>query len=252
MTYILAVGELTVPTYSSRPKRGGKRRRINTSETPSRDSTQRYGIPTPISEPFTNVLSSIPSQQSTTTEGEVFPAPEPLRPVFCCTSVEPKNTDYMSKLSTVTSTLQGGRLYYFLDYIADYSQSDGILVVDDLKWSEKSEYLVKVLRYRQKTAPKSPTRKKLKVAKSKTGKGVKESKKMKWEQAAPGRYFVQMKHKKGQRWADHAFDEVLITEELEGIPACFEMIEEITMETVCPVHSGRMWICEFWRKIADK
>jgi hypothetical protein len=81
-------------------------------------------------------------------------------------------------------------------------------------------------------------------------KEVEEGKGVEWEQAAPGRYFVQMKHEKGQRWSGHAFDEVLITEQLEGIPACFEQIEEVTMEASCPSHSGGRWICELWRKIA--
>jgi hypothetical protein len=196
------------------------------------------------------MLPSESSQQFTAAAGEVFPAQEPLRLLFCCTSVEPNDPDYMSKLSTFTSVLQGGRLYNFLDYIADYSQSNGIPVVNDFKWSEKSEYLVKVLRYCHKAAPKSPPRKKLKVTNCKRGKEVEEGKGVEWEQAAPGRYFVQMKHEKGQRWSGHAFDEVLITEQLEGIPACFEQIEEVTMEASCPSHSGGRWICELWRKIA--
>ncbi len=69
-----------------------------------------------------------------------------------------------------------------------------------------------------------------------------------WKQSAPGRYFVEVKHVKGQRQADDAFDEVLITDGIDGILSSFEMIEEITMEAECSVHSGLKWICEFWAK----
>jgi hypothetical protein len=69
---------------------------------------------------------------------------------------------------------------------------------------------------------------------------------VKWQQAAPGRYFIEMKHEKRKRWPDHAFDEALVTEEVGGIPECFEKVGEVTMEAVCPVHSGVKWVCEFW------
>lgn len=99
---------------------------------------------------------------------------------------------------------------------------------------------------------KSPPRKKRKTAppigKKSKGKGKKEAAEAEWEQAAPGRYFVETKHEKGKRWPDHAFDEVLITEELDGIPGCFRRVEEITMEVVCAEHEEVKWVCEFWVK----
>ncbi len=73
---------------------------------------------------------------------------------------------------------------------------------------------------------------------------------MEWKQTAPSRYFVETKHKKGKRRPCQAFDEILILEEFGGIPASFKMVEEITMEVICPVHRGRKWVCEFWTKVA--
>lgn len=187
---------------------------------------------------------------------ENFPASEPLRPVFCCTSVTPKDENHAYKLGTTSLILQRGRLVNFVDYIAEYSLSSGVPVVDDLAWSERAEYLVKVIRYRQEDAPEPspglPTRRnrKLVLVFGRRGRGkAKLAAKLDWQQAAPGRHFVEMRHEKRQRLLDHAFDEVLITEGLEDIPGCFEKVEKVTMEAVCPAHSGVKWVCEFWAKM---
>ena len=183
-----------------------------------------------------------------------FPGPESVRPVFCCTSVIPKDPNYACKLNTTASILQWGRLYNFLNYFADHSLGNCVPVVEDLTWPARAEYLVKVLRYHSEEAPKSQptashTKKRRFVLRSSRKGKMKEkevAQVVKWQQAAPGRYFIEMKHEKKKRWPDHAFDEVLVAEEVGGIPECFEKVEEVTMEAVCPVHSGVKWVCEFW------
>ena len=190
------------------------------------------------------------------TNVEVFPAPEPVRPVFCCTTVEPNEKGQAHTLSNTTLILQRGRLRNFLDYTSESSLSNAVPVVEDLTWSERADYLVKVLKYRQEDAPESdsmsPPRKKRKAMFTTSRKGKTVAKKMarevKWEQANPGRYFVEVKHVKCQRRSDHAFEEVLIAEGMEGIPACFNLVEDVTMEAECSVHSNVKWVCEFWAK----
>jgi hypothetical protein len=78
------------------------------------------------------------------------------------------------------------------------------------------------------------------------GKKGGEGDKAEWEQTSPGRYFVETRHERGQRWPDHRFDEVLITgmEDVEG----FERIERVDMEFGCEVHKKVTWRCEFWVK----
>lgn len=205
-----------------------------------------------------NVIFSESINASAAVEDVVFPAYEPIRPVFCCTYVRAKDAEYAYKLGSTTSTLQRGRMCNFRNHIAEYSQSKGIPVNEDLHWSEGADYLVKVLQYRQTEDSQAlPPRKKRKVSPAKNikrlrkGNYSKDEDLVEWEQAAPGRYFVETKQKKGKRRPCHGFDEILITERLEGIPACFERVEEITMETICPVHSERKWICEFWGKVAS-
>jgi hypothetical protein len=186
----------------------------------------------------------------------VFPAHEPIRPVFCCTSVKSKDPEYACKIGTATSTIQRGSMCNFRKYIAEHSQSKGIPVDEDLKWQEGADYFVKVVQYQQKGESNHYASEK-KVYPTKKVKGLRKRKELieeesvEREQAAPGRYFVETKHKKGKRRPCHAFKEILITENLDGIPACFERVEEITMEAMCSVHSGRRkWICEFWGKAA--
>jgi hypothetical protein len=178
-----------------------------------------------------------------------FPAPEPILPNFCCAEVEPKDQEYMSKLDTNTTILQYGRLSNFVEYMAEYCQSNAVPVNEDLKWGEKVEYVVKVLRYRQKNVAKSAARKNRKVKRAKgDGKGKEEGEgeKVEWEQTSPGRYFVETRHERGQRWPNHRFDEVLITEmeDVEG----FERIERVEMEFGCEVHKEVRWRCESWMK----
>ena len=204
-----------------------------------------------------NVIFSDSINASAAVEDVVFPAHEPIRPVFCCTSVKAKDYEYAYKLGSSTSTLQRGRMCNFRNHIAEYSQGKGIPVNEDLHWPERADYLVKVVQYWQtEKSQSSPTRKKRKFSLAKKIKRLRKGNSSKdkdlvgWKQAAPGRYFIETKHKKGKRRPCHAFDEILITEELEGIPACFEKVEEITMEAICPVHSERKWICEFWTKVA--
>jgi hypothetical protein len=145
----------------------------------------------------------------------------------------------------------------FRNHIAEYSQSKGIPVNDDLHWPNSADYLVKVVQYQEteESQALSPIKKrKISPAKKTTrlrkGNCSKSEDLVEWEQASPGRYFVETKHKKGKRRPRHAFDEILITEQLEGIPACFEKVNEITMEAICPVHHERKWVCEFWGKVA--
>ena len=206
-----------------------------------------------------NVIFSESINASAAVEDVVFPAHEPIRPVFCCTSVKAKDSEYAYKLGSSTSTLQRGRMCNFRNHIAEYSQGKGIPVNDNLHWPEGADYLVKVVEYRQaKESQASPPRKKSKISPAKTikrlrkGSCSKDEDLVEWKQAVPGRYFVETKHKKGKRRPCHAFDEVLITEELDGIPACFERVKKINMEVMCPVHSGRKWICEFWTKVAGE
>jgi hypothetical protein len=119
-------------------------------------------------------------------------------------------------------------------------------VNEELKWREKVGYVVKVLRYRQKNVAKSPTRKKWKATRAKgkgQGKKEEEGEKVEWEQTTPGRYFVETRHERGQRWPDHRVDEVLITqmEDVEG----FERIERAEMEFGYEAHKEVRWRCEF-------
>jgi hypothetical protein len=153
--------------------------------------------------------------------------------------------------------LQRGRLHNFLDYISEYSLINEVPVVEGLTSLGTAEYLVKVSQYRREdalganTTPQTRKRRKIVLTLGRKGK-VNMAKKAthvkEWKQSAPGRYFIEAKHVKGQRRANHAFDEALITEGVDGIPNCFEMIEEIMMEAECSVHSGLKWICEFWAK----
>jgi hypothetical protein len=204
-----------------------------------------------------NVVFSESTNASPAVEDVIFPAHEPIRPVFCCTSVKTKDSEYAYKLGSTTSTLQRGRMCIFRNYIAEYSQDNGIPVSEDLHWPEGADYLIKVVQYRQAEASQSlPPKKKRKVSTTKKIKRLRhrdhpnDEGLVEWEQAAPGRYFVETEHKKGKRRLCHAFEEILVTENLGGIPACFERVEEITMEVMCPVHSEKKWICEFWRKVA--
>ena len=114
----------------------------------------------------------------------------------------------------------------FRNYIAEYSQDKGIPVNEDLHWPEGADYLVKVVQYRQAEESQSlPPRKKRKISPAKKSKRLRKENDsndedlVKWEQEAPGRYFVETEHKKGKRRPCHAFDEILITENLGGIPA---------------------------------
>jgi hypothetical protein len=111
------------------------------------------------------------------------------------------------------------------------------------------EYVVKVLRYRRKNVAKSLARKKREVTRARgkrQGKKEGEGEKVEWEQTSPGRYFVETRYERGQRWQDHRFDEVLITEmeDVEG----YEKIERVEMEVSCEVHKDVRWRCEFWVK----
>ena len=214
-------------------------------------------VPPPHNDLSANVIFSESTNASPAVEDSVFPAHEPIRPVFCCTSVKTKDSEYAYKLGSTTSTLQRGRMCIFRNYIAEYSQGNGIPVNEDLHWPEGADYLVKVVQYRQAEESQSlPPRKKRKVSPAKKIKTLRQRNYpnvedlVKWEQVAPGRYFVETKHEKGKRRPCHAFDEILITESLGGIPRCFERAEEVNMEAMCPVHSGRKWICEFWGKVA--
>jgi hypothetical protein len=63
---------------------------------------------------------------------ETFPAPEPIRPIFCCAEVEPKDQDYISKLGTNTTILQYGRLSNFVEYMGEYCQSNAVPVDEEL------------------------------------------------------------------------------------------------------------------------
>ena len=128
-------------------------------------------------------------------------------------------------------------------------------MVEDLTWSKRADYLVKVSQYRHEDVLKlestTPPRKKRKIALSvRKGKTIAKQmeREVKWEQANPGRYFVEVKHVKGQRRSNHALEEVLITEGVGGIPDCFKMVEEVMMEAQCSVHSNVKWVCEFWAK----
>jgi len=73
-------------------------------------------------------------------------------------------------------------------------------VNEKLKWREKVEYVIKILRYRQKNAAKSAARKKRKITRAK-GKGQgnkeREGEKVKWEQTILGRYFVETRYERG-------------------------------------------------------
>jgi hypothetical protein len=203
-----------------------------------------------------NVVFSESTNESPAVEDVVFPAHEPIRPVFCCTSVKTKDSEYAYKLGSITSTLQRGRMCIFRNYIAEYSQDNGIPVNEDLHWPEGADYLVKVVQYRQAEESQSlPPRKKRKMSPAKKSKRLRKGNAehkdlVEWEQAAPGRYFVETEHKKGKRRPCHAFDEILVTEDLGGISACFARVEDITMEVMCHVHSEEKWVCEFWRKVA--
>ena len=214
-------------------------------------------VPPPHNDLSANVVFSESTNASPAVEDVVFPAHEPIRPVFCCTSVKTTDSEYAYKLGSTTSTLQRGRMCIFRNYIAEYSQDKGIPVNEDLDWPEGADYLVKVVQYREAEESQSLSpRKKLKMSPAKKsgrlrkGNDSKHKDLVEWEQAAPGRYFVETKHKKGKHWPCHAFDETLVTEDFGGIPACFERVEEVTMEVMCPVHSEKKWICEFWRKVA--
>ena len=62
------------------------------------------------------------------------------------------------------------------------------------------EYVIKILRYRQKNVAKSAARKKQKITRAK-GKGQgnkeREGEKVKWEQTILGRYFVETRYERG-------------------------------------------------------
>jgi hypothetical protein len=46
-----------------------------------------------------------------------------------------------------------------VEYMGEYCQSNAVPVNEELNWREKVEYVVKILRYRQKNVAKSPARK---------------------------------------------------------------------------------------------
>ena len=98
----------------------------------------------------TNFILSESTEASATIGDIVFPAHEPVRPVFCCTSVKAKDVEYACKPGNSISTLQRGRMCNFRDYIAEYSLSKGIPVNENLTWPEGAGYLVKVVQYQQK------------------------------------------------------------------------------------------------------
>jgi hypothetical protein len=171
-----------------------------------------------------------------------FPAPAPIRPLFCCTKTTPENQNYISTPGIIESTLQRSRLYNFVTNISAYSLSNGVPVAG-LSWSEDSEYLISVLRYQKKEMRKVKRKKRDKWTKRKgKGKGREE----KWVQVELGRYFVETRHEKGKRWPDHAFEEVLIVE--EAIPGRFRRVEEVGLEVRCQVHGGIKFVCEFWKR----
>ncbi|KAE9364849.1 hypothetical protein N431DRAFT_474415 [Stipitochalara longipes BDJ] len=277
MAYVLAADEFTVRLYSSRLKTSPKRRqtksstpstinsspastvkssRSSTVKTSTRSSLMTSTRSTVKQESDSEADSRSSSVHSSSTNIGIFPAPEPIRSVFCCTTVEPNGQSQAHTLGSTALILQRGRLRNFLEYVAEYSLSNGLRVVEDHTWSQGAEYLVRVLRYGQEDAFESrittSPRKKRKAVLTSRRKGkamVKKTTHVKeWKQSAPGRYFVEVKHVKGQRRSDHAFDEVLVTEGMDGILDCFEMVEEITMEAECSVHSGVKWVCEFWAK----
>jgi hypothetical protein len=137
--------------------------------------------------------------------------------------------------------------------MAEYSKSKAVSVSEELKWGEKVKYVVKVLPYCQKNEARLRARKKRKATRA-TGKGQGmmegEGENVQWKQTSPGRYFVQTRHERGQRWPDHRFDEVLITE-MEDVQG-FERVKMVDMEFGCEVHKETRWQCEFWVKAEGK
>ncbi len=144
------------------------------------------------------------------------------------------------------SLLQRNRVYNFVTNISAYSLSNGISVAR-ITWSEDAEYLIQVLKWRKKDVLKTKRKRKDNWTKRK-GKSREKRKRSeeKWVQAELGRFFVETRHEKGKRWPDHAFEEVLLTE--EGIPREFSKVDEVRLEVGCVLHGEVRYVSEFWKK----
>lgn len=133
--------------------------------------------------------------------------------------------------------------------MSEYSLTNCVPVASsNVKWSKDAEYLVEVHRFNRKDPSKIIKRKNNGWTKAQRGKKVEENKVdmgQKWVERGLGRYFVETVHQRRKRVPEHAFDEVLITE--ERIPGIFKKVEEIALEVECPKH-GVKYVCEFFER----